>query len=253
MSALLHLSDPHFGTEVPAVVEALLKFCARLKPRVVVVSGDITQRARRDQFRAAREFLTRLNVLQTLLLPGNHDIPLFALSARLIDPYRAFAREFGRELERVIDTPEFLVIGVNTTRWYRHIQGEVSDTQIEQVSERLRLGKPEQLKLVVTHQPVWIPPTENPDNRLRGADRAIAQWRSAGADAILGGHIHLPLVEPLGAALHAVQAGTAISSRTRAGIPNSVNVIHPNPARVERWDYLDGGFQRVAETALRAR
>ncbi|MFS2056055.1 metallophosphoesterase, partial [Variovorax sp. CT11-76] len=62
------------------------------------------------------------------------------------------------------------------------------------------------------------------------------------------GHIHLPFVLPLHECLvdvprpmWAVQAGTAVSWRVRAGHPNSVNVVRrddgAHACMVERWDY----------------
>lgn len=264
MSALLHVSDSHFGTEQPAVVEALLAFCHALKPEACVWSGDITQRARRAEFRAARAFRDRLNVLQTLIIPGNHDIPLFDLATRLFSPYRPFARVFGMALEPVIDTPRFLLIGVNTTRRFRHIQGAVSAAQIEQVSTRLRRARATQLRVVVTHQPFHVTLPSDETNLLRNAAAAASAWAQAGADLVLGGHIHVPFVRSLSARypglardLYCVQAGTCVSHRTRNGIPNSFNVIHhlgARACRIERFDFQPSGrFELADETQLAAR
>lgn len=263
MSVLLHLSDTHFGTEQPPVVEALLRLSQRLSPQLCVISGDITQRARRSQFTAARAFRDRLKVLQTLVIPGNHDIALFNPLARFFAPYRAFSRAFGDDLERVIDTPEFLVIGVNTTRRWRHVQGAISAAQITAVCARLQPARPRQLRLVVMHQPVHVTLASDEENLLRNAEAAVRAFAAAGADLILGGHIHLPFVAALsprypGIAreLHCVQAGTAISHRTRSGAPNSVNVIRTTgkrDAHIERWDFGSSGeFEPVAQTALQS-
>ena len=54
MSLVLQISDPHFGTEQPPVVEALVRLVRDQAPILVVLSGDITQRARHWQSRAAR-------------------------------------------------------------------------------------------------------------------------------------------------------------------------------------------------------
>lgn len=83
MSVVLQVSDTHFGTEQPPVMEALLQLVRHQPPDLVVVSGDITQRARRSQFRAAREFVTRWAAPETLVLSGNHDIPLFNMITRI--------------------------------------------------------------------------------------------------------------------------------------------------------------------------
>ena len=99
MTVLLHLSDTHFGTEQEAVVVAALKLTHAEQPDAVILSGDITQRARAAQFDAARIFCDGLQVERLLTLPGNHDIPLYNVAARLFAPYAGYARVFGRELE----------------------------------------------------------------------------------------------------------------------------------------------------------
>lgn len=250
MSGLLQISDPHFGTERPQVVAALERLTAQLAPDLVVLSGDITQRATRAEFAAARAFVDRLEVPQALAIPGNHDIPLFQLGARLWSPYGRYRRAFGEALEPHFVSPDWMVMMLNTTRWYRHADGEVSDAQIERTAARLAQATPQQLRIVVTHQPVMVTRTEDLTNRLHGRERAVARWSAAGVDLILGGHIHLPFVRPLNEAFAdcpptrwAVQAGTAVSSRVRSGKPNSVNLVRPDmqgarrACRVERWDY----------------
>ena len=261
---LLHLSDPHFGTERPQVVEALVRFARAQQPQVVVLSGDVTQRARRAQFRAARALVDRLGAPHVLAIPGNHDIPLFQLLARALSPYANFLREF-KELEPVLDTPELLVVCVKTTRRYRHKNGEVSTAQIEVVAERLRRAREPQLRIVVIHQPMEVLRAEDEHDRLRGHEAAARRWAEAGVDLVLGGHIHLPYVLPLherlpGLARHlwVVQAGTAVSQRVRDGISNSVNLLRWGgslPAGrcvVERWDYLAStdAFCMVLKTML---
>jgi hypothetical protein len=128
MSVVLHLSDTHFGTEQPAVVEALVVLAARQRPDLVILSGDITQRARPAQFRAAKAFVDRLGA-PVLAIPGNHDIALFDLWARIVRPYAGFAAAFGADLAPVHVSPDLFVVGVNTTRARRHKHGEVSPSQ----------------------------------------------------------------------------------------------------------------------------
>ena len=246
---LLQISDLHFGTEQPAVMAALTRLTRELAPALLVLSGDLTQRARRSQFRAARVFVDALAVPLQLALPGNHDVPLFNPIARLFAPFANYLREFGPHLENVVETPEMLVVGVNTTipRW--HKDGRVSPEQVERVAVRLAQAPPRALRMVVVHQPVHVPRLSEQKNLLVGRELAVQHWTAAGADLILGGHIHLPFVRPLRERyadlpreVWAVQAGTAVSTRIRADAPNSVNVIRFDPLQavltctVERWD-----------------
>ncbi len=257
MSVVLHLSDTHFGTEQPQVVEALVAMAAQQRPDLVVLSGDITQRARPGQFLAAKAFLDRLGA-PWLAIPGNHDIALLDLWARLTRPYAHFAKVFGAELEPVVALPDCLMVGVNTTRARRHRHGEVSGAQIARVAGLLGAARPEQLRVVVVHQPLAVPNAGERVHLLRGHAQAARAWAAAGADLVLGGHIHLPFtlgLQGLARRLVVVQAGTAVSSRTRPGVPNSVNLLRwgdaaatletstpGEPAKgkcclIERWDF----------------
>ncbi|MGB4859006.1 MAG: metallophosphoesterase [Dokdonella sp.] len=261
MTSILHISDTHFGTERDGAVDALVRLAHDLSPDLVVLSGDITQRARRGQFAAARAFVDQLEV-PLLTVPGNHDIPLFNLFARFLWPFDGYKRCFGDNLEPVFETPDLLVIGVNTVRPERHKDGEVDPHQIVHVAHRLSQASTEQLRIVVTHQPVQITLPEDEENLLIGHADAVHEWSRAGVDLILGGHIHVPFVRPLrechpGIERDAwiVQAGTAVSARVRAGADNSVHVIHrsaPTQCLVERWDHtLDAdSFHRIATTPV---
>ncbi len=251
MALVLHISDTHFGTEQPPVVEALVALAQAQRPDVVVLSGDITQRGRRAQYRAARAFVDRLGA-PVLAIPGNHDIALFDLAARLFHPYAVHREAFGDVLEPVHESSELLLLCVNTTRPWRHKNGEVSAAQVERVARRLAMARPGQLRVVAVHQPIAVLRAQDAPNRLRGSEAALQRWAAAGADLVLGGHIHLPYVTnvapeaPLpGSArpLWVVQAGTAVSSRVRSGVPNSVNLIHwttqsgVGRCRIEQWDH----------------
>jgi len=272
MSVLLQISDTHFGTERPHVVEALVALATQLQPDVVVLSGDITQRARPAQFRAAKAFVERLGA-PVLAIPGNHDIALFDLWARLTRPYARYAKAFGAELEPVYASQDLLVICVNTTRAWRHKNGEVSAAQIDRVAKLLIAASPQQLRVVVVHQPAAVAQARERPNLLRGHGAATRAWSAAGADLVMGGHIHLPYtlaLQGLARRLWVVQAGTAVSSRTRPGVPNSVNVLRWSEASnrggsqaiaragsaagaaahcfIEQWDFAhpDRGFVRMA-------
>lgn len=265
MSLVLQISDTHFGTEQRPVMRALRRLVIRERPQLLILSGDITQRAQPRQFRNARRFLDSLPVPARLVLPGNHDIPLLNVALRMFAPYANHRREFGHELEPEFEAEDLLVIGVNTTRFWRHVDGTVGAAQLRRVAERLRGATQAQLRIVVTHQPVDVPTPRDEHNLLRGHREAVRTWAEAGADLILGGHIHLPYVRslkdpqgPLSRRVWCVQAGTALSTRLRRGAPNSVNLIRhsqgdqPPRCRVERWDYLDAtdSFETVEDHLL---
>ena len=245
MSTVLQISDPHFGTEQPIVVEALAALARQQRPGLLLLSGDITQRARPAQFSAARAFADRLGA-PVLAIPGNHDIPLFNVWARLRHPYARHSAVFGSDLEPLHSSDELMVVSVNTTRPWRHKNGEVSAAQIDRVARAFAGAGAAQLRVVVVHQPVAVTRTEDIPNLLRGHTAALKSWSAAGVDLVVGGHIHLPYVMPLNGLarpMWAVQAGTSVSSRVRDGAPNSVNLLRwgqgapPGCCRIEQWDF----------------
>ncbi|WP_395010230.1 metallophosphoesterase family protein [Undibacterium sp.] len=245
MSVLMQISDPHFGTEQPQVMAALTSLVKQQQPNLVVLSGDITQRAKPAQFRAARSFMDSLQV-PFLAIPGNHDIPLLNIWARLCNPYARHIAAFGAELEPVYSSPDMLVICVNTTRAWRHRHGEVSASQIARVADVVSKASADQLRIVVVHQPIAVTRAADAIHLLRGHAEALTAWSASGADLVMGGHIHLPYVLPLSGLarpMWAVQAGTAVSSRVRSGVPNSVNILRWGTdaavacCHIEQWDF----------------
>jgi 3',5'-cyclic AMP phosphodiesterase CpdA len=264
VTVLLQISDPHFGTEQTRVVQALIALARELRPDLLVLSGDITQRARPPQFEAAAEFVRALEIPHVLAIPGNHDIPLFDLATRALDPYARYRSAFGGDLEPRFSAADCLVLCVKTTRRYRHTDGEISDEQRERVAAELDRASPEQLRVVVVHQPVAVPRDSEKHNVAHGSDAAVRRWSESGADVVLAGHIHLPFVlplhehmAPLPRPLWAVNAGTAVSSRIRHDAGNSVNVLRTSPAEpracsVEHWSFRDppSAFVRTATMRL---
>jgi 3',5'-cyclic AMP phosphodiesterase CpdA len=247
MKCFIHISDTHFGTEEPRVVEDLVSLVAAQQPGLVVFSGDVTQRARRSQFAAARRFVDRLG-LPALVVAGNHDIPLFNLFARWRRPYAGFLRTFG-DLEPEYRASGLHVVGVDSTTPLRHKDGELDAATIRRACERLEASEPGVVRVVVMHHPLLAITESDVANLAHGHREALAAFAACGVDLVLGGHIHLPYVRPApGPVLDPerpmwiVQAGTAVSRRTRGGQPNSVHLVRYDAERcralvVEQWDH----------------
>lgn len=241
------------------MVEALVQLARKLSPHGLLLTGDITQRATTKQFSAARAFVERLNIPIVLAIPGNHDIPLFNCVARVFTPYGHYIRSFGSHLEREYEDNDVLILALNTTRWYRHKDGEISAAQIEHVARRCESARSDKYRMVVLHHPIAVTNQSDRENVIHGHAQAIRRWAAAGVDLVIGGHIHLPFALPLQEhrqdlqkPLWVVQAGTAISHRVRPGTVNSLNVFRVGVrvekmksmadlviryCEVERWDY----------------
>ncbi|MBC7467198.1 MAG: metallophosphoesterase [Bdellovibrio sp.] len=247
-----HLSDPHFGTVKPEIKQALLNAMKDLNPSLIVISGDISQRATYSQFREARAFTKSLAGLPLIAIPGNHDIPLFNLIARLFYPYAGFRSVFKGILQRRLMVNGVQVLALNSTSRFRHIQG---DLVISKLKKHLSEMSNEALIRIVTfHHPMACPKHVDVKNLLKGREQVMKILEEKKIDLILGGHIHDPHValstehykDVKRAAIFSV-AGTCLSWRTRADAPNSFHLIDietENSSRLEiiRYD-VDQNFR----------
>lgn len=257
MRTIVHLSDLHFGRVVPGVLAPLRRAIEAARPHLVVVSGDLTQRARRSQFREARGFLDSLPGPQ-LVVPGNHDVPLYNVFRRFLAPLAAYRDIVSADLEPHFFDGEIAVVGVNTARSFTFKGGRINPAQVARVRDKL-CGLPgEVTKIVVTHHPFDVPAGEQ-DQIVGRARMALERLAHCGADLLLAGHLHEVHVGhtahryPMaGVSALVVQAGTATSSRTRES-PNSFNVLRVEPRRIEiESRVFDGAdFQAMGLQAFR--
>lgn len=246
MSVVLQISDTHFGTEKAEVVAALQALATTIRPDLIVLSGDLTQRARPSEFAAFRAFLARLPSAPRLIVPGNHDIPLFDLLTRWTRPFAAYAERCGPALEPSWQLADLFIAGVNSVSPWRHKNGVLSSGHVDAVARRLREAGAATMRVVVVHHPVDVGDSADVGDLVQGASEAVKVWADAGADLVMSGHVHVPLCRalsvrygPMARQCWVAVAGTAVSARTRRGWPNSVNVLRINRA--------EGGERRVLE------
>lgn len=254
MITLLHISDLHFGPPyLPAVGEAVLRFAERLHPDAIVASGDFTQRAREEQFAAARAFLNRLPPAPLVVTPGNHDIPLYRVQERLLDPYRFYRQHIHRELDTVTHIPGAVVVALNSTAPRRAItNGRVHRWQLDFAREALRDVPPEALRIVVAHHHFAPPPDFEGADAMPKAKRALDAFTDMKVDLIMGGHLHRAYIGNsldvyAGAdrehGIVIMQSGTSTSRRGRAREreKNSFNVLRfdAETIRVAHYMYFD--------------
>lgn len=257
MRLVAHLSDLHFGAAVPEIVAALADHVAALRPHVVAVSGDLTQRARRDQFRGARAFLERLPGVR-IVVPGNHDVPLYNVAARFGRPLAAFRRYITAERYPHFHDVEIAVVGANTTRSFTIKDGGLRPRDVRRLTTLLTDAPADAVRVVVCHHPFDRPVTRGGRITLPRADAdAVNTLVAHGADVFLTGHLHLTYVghtavryQIPGRSAIVVEAGTATSHRGRGEV-NSFNLLHVDDRRivVERHDWDPGRSRFAAASA----
>jgi 3',5'-cyclic AMP phosphodiesterase CpdA len=247
MRTIVHLSDIHFGRVDPLLVPPLIKAVNRSNPDLVAVSGDLTQRARSHQFKEAREFLDALPRPQ-IVVPGNHDVPLYNIFARFLEPLAKYRRHINDDLRPFYHDDEIAVLGVNTARSLTIKGGRINEEQIEWMRDRLCPLGDRLVKVVVTHHPFDLPEGHDERNLVGRARLAMEGLASCGADLFLAGHLHVSHTthsasryKIKGHSALVVQAGTAASTRGR-GEANSFNVIRVARPHitVERFDWQPG-------------
>ena len=244
MRTIVHLSDLHFGRIDPALLDPLAHAVNELRPDVVAVSGDLTQRARSHQFTQARTFLDRLPKPQ-IVVPGNHDVPLYNVFARFVDRLDKFQQYITPDLAPSYLDDELAICGVNTARSWTFKSGRINEEQVAWLREKLCDLDDRIVKMVVSHHPFDLPEGHHERNLLGRARMAMDTLASCGADVFLAGHLHVSHTghsatryKIKGHSALVVQAGTASSTRGR-GETNSFNVLrieHPG-ITVERLEW----------------
>jgi 3',5'-cyclic AMP phosphodiesterase CpdA len=231
MRTLVHLSDLHFGRVDRALVEPLSELVGRIKPDVVIVSGDLTQRARTEQFKDARRFLDSLPSPQ-IVVPGNHDVPLHDIFSRFLQPLDKYRRYITDDLEPFYADVAIAVLGINTARSLTIKHGRINEQQIARARARLCPLGADVTKIIVTHHPFDLPDGYEDKEIVGRARMAMEMFANCGADLLLAGHLHVSHTgntaaryKIRGHSALVVQAGTATSTRGR-GESNAFNVLH---------------------------
>jgi 3',5'-cyclic AMP phosphodiesterase CpdA len=186
---ILHVSDLHTGTrEDPEVEAALRSLLDRVDAELLIASGDLTHRGRRDQHERAHRFLTSFE-LPVLTVPGNHDMP-YTFPARFTRTYAEFTRLWG-ELEQTYRSPTLHVVGLNSSRRLRHQGGALHREQLDSASRRLREANDGAYRVVVLHHHMIGAPWRAARKRpVAHRNRVLRSLVESGADLILAGHIH---------------------------------------------------------------
>ncbi|HEY0212529.1 MAG TPA: metallophosphoesterase [Paenirhodobacter sp.] len=241
MTRLLHLTDLHFGLERDDLIAPLHQAIRAANPDLVIVSGDLTHRARAGQFDRAMAFLRGLN-LPFIAVPGNHDVPLINLFARFLFPFRDYRRAVSADMTPSRTLGPLRIVSANTADPHSWRRGVLRNADLRRIcAEQAGIG------VLVCHHPLREPPGFD-RGETRGATAGLAQMARAGVQIVLSGHLHhwavgLGISADTPQPILQVQTGTALCARI--GEKNhgfAVLDIAPDDVAVTPWLAQDTVF-----------
>lgn len=266
MRKIVHISDLHFGRIDSGVVAAMAVAISAVNPEIVIVSGDLTQRARKKQFLEAVAFINALPG-EKIIVPGNHDIPTYNWLARMLNPFHRYRRYVSTNLEPFYHDSEVAILGLNTVRKTKYVGGKMRARHARLIARAFMLVNPDLIRILVAHHPFDLPEHLPGKKIIRGADKRIQHIVSAQIDLILGGHMHVSHVRSIaerykidGKAALVVQAAT-VSKRGRGEEP-TFNLIKISGTVIdisrfvysgtefvqqleERYQYAEGSWKKI--------
>ncbi|MEO7360731.1 MAG: metallophosphoesterase [Gemmatimonadaceae bacterium] len=228
MRTIVQVSDLHFGAILEPTLQPLIALLQELAPDLTIVSGDLTQRATSNQFAQARDYLAQLPNPQ-IVIPGNHDIPLFNVFRRLLSPLACYDEYISVNHDQVFIDDEVAVVALNSARSLTFKGGEINESQLQYAVQHFAGATNHQVRILVAHHPFDLPVGLSGVAIVEGAERAVRTLQPSHVDLFLTGHLHL--IHRASASVHAsgytatlLGAGTATSTRAR-GESNSFYVF----------------------------
>lgn len=260
MRKVIHISDMHFGKIDSKSTRSLITAFSAISPDLVIISGDLTQRAKPEQFKSAEKFIKDLKKLgfHCFVIPGNHDIePLYMPVRRVLNPYMNYKKYISRSLEPVYSDDKLAVAGINTSRPANIKNGSVNHEQIKKLEKWFSSFPPKMTKIIVSHHPFDLPIHIKKRKLARKASGGMELLATYNIDLYLSGHYHRSSVvatteryKTLGYSGIALQAGTV--SRRQRGEVQSFNVIFIQKPKLHietlLWNSEEGIFRKNSET-----
>jgi 3',5'-cyclic AMP phosphodiesterase CpdA len=224
---IIQVSDLHFGPYyVPEVGDALLRAVGELESDVIIASGDFTQRAKRNEYADARAWLDRLPECPLVVIPGNHDVPLYRVFERVFKPYELYKEYISKDLDTVYRSEKAVIVALNSTAPLRAIvNGRIRKWQLEFVARAFENVRDDVLRIVVAHHHFAPAPDYEGGQVMPFAKRAVDCFTDLRVDMIIGGHLHRAYIgnsldvypgEDREHGIIIVQSGTSSSRRGRA-------------------------------------
>ena len=246
MLTVLHGSDVHFGKpHRPNVATGFLELARRVAPDVIVLAGDLTQRATVREYEQARAYLSGFKDVPVVVTPGNHDIPLYRVHERLFAPFRNYREFISQELDTATRVGGTVLVALNSADPHRGlVNGRIGERQLRFLARIFHELSGADVRIVVTHHALAPPPDGGSDAVIPRNESLLDRFRELGVDLILSGHLHRGFVTSSSEVrpdhqdrgdIVIVHSGTAASSRGRRAEKgkNSVNVLKISQEKIE--------------------
>jgi 3',5'-cyclic AMP phosphodiesterase CpdA len=261
---ILHASDLQCGRPYsPRAAAALVDLARDLAPDAVVISGDLTQRAKVREYVAASDLVSRLPDVPVIVTPGNHDVPLFRVWERALDPYRNWRRHVDAALDTVTRVDGATLVALNSSAPRRAIvAGRIDERQVDFAREAFGAAAADEVRALVIHHHFLSTPDGTGGRTLPDAPRLLRSFESMRVDFVLGGHVHRThvrtsrdLVPGKAPGIPLIACGTTTSRRGRgpeAG-RNSLNVVRVRDGEVTIHPHLrdlEGGNFEPADPVV---
>ena len=243
MLTILQGSDLHYGKpHIARVAAAFHEAVRRAEPDVIVLAGDFTQRAKVREYRQARECLDTLPDVPVIVTPGNHDIPLYRVHERLINPLRNYRTYISSDLDSVTRVEGAVFVALCSAEPHRAIvNGRLRGRQLEFAARIFQECAPEDVRILVTHHPLARPQDGGSDGILPGSGALLDSFRKMGVELILSGHLHRSYVVTTSGGDSVGGAVAAADSATTGGAHGDVAIVHSGTTTSDRGRMAERG------------
>lgn len=229
MTIIAHISDLHCSKTrhgksgfKPDKLSSCILEINKLKPDVVIVTGDLTTYAFEEEYKMASKYLSKINA-ETFIIPGNHDSRYRG--------YEYFEDFFGFG-NKTLNLPDIGIIGIDTTIPDLN-EGNVGRGKLRWLLGELKKIPKSNRKLVAMHHHlIAIPHTGRERSTVADCGNVLDTFVNADIDMVACGHRHTPncwLINNLAV----VNAGSISAKKLRAKINNSYNIIDIDGSQIE--------------------
>lgn len=183
---IAHISDLHFGMHNPDIIEPFIDDCALLKPELLIISGDLTQRGKAEQFQQLSAFLASITIPQ-LIVPGNHDIPMHNPLMRFCHPFKQFKMYISSELEVSYENDEVNILGINSVTPYKLKDGALSIKSLTRIKNHFSAHSTQLNILFFHHNLKYFSGMHHP---LNNAAEFLEYLKESPIHLVCTGHLH---------------------------------------------------------------